>query len=304
MSPARVESAVSAWGRLAQPLRLVAERENVVFQAVFTDGRRAALRLHRAGYQSPEGVGQELAWAEALATSKVPCPRGMRTQEGQFVVATATGTISAVEWAPGMPWRTRPTIVTDFLDLGQAIARLHTAADAIAIPLDHRPVWLRDGLVGESPVWGPFWENPALSAQEQAELRDRRAALAAFLDRLGAPDVGFIHADLLSDNILVVEDGMTLIDFDDAGLGYRLYDLGTALVGHVEHADFDEYAAALARSYSKKRGRNVTPDEILPFVVLRALASCGWAAGRLPPEDPRQRDYAARALRLSRKWCP
>ena len=36
-----------AWGRLSQPLRLVVNRENAVFEARFESGVRGALRLHR-----------------------------------------------------------------------------------------------------------------------------------------------------------------------------------------------------------------------------------------------------------------
>ena len=44
-----------------------------------------------------------------------------------------------------------------------------------------------------------------------------------------ADKVGLIHADLHLDNALFWRDNVRVIDFDDCGFGYWLYDIAVAL---------------------------------------------------------------------------
>jgi Ser/Thr protein kinase RdoA (MazF antagonist) len=133
----------------------------------------------------------------------------------------------------------------------------------------------------------------------------RQALAAQGPADMGQADIGLIHADVLADNVLDDGAALTLIDFDDCGIGYRGYDLGTALVSHAGSPDHAALAAALVEGYAARRGapRDRLAAELPLFVALRAMASCGWAASRTPEGDPRRRAYAERALRLAEAWA-
>ena len=77
------EQALAAWG--GGTLRLIKDRENAVYEARLTDGRRAALRLHREGYQSPDAIRSELWWMQASAKAGVAVPAPVPTSSGDLL---------------------------------------------------------------------------------------------------------------------------------------------------------------------------------------------------------------------------
>ena len=91
-----------------------------------------------------------------------------------------------------------------------------------------------------------------------------------------------------------------MIDFDDSGWGYRSYDLATALIQRVDDPAYDALREALLDGYQTVRP--VMSQSLPMFLMLRAMASCGWVMSRVPPNDSRQIDYAKRAVRLARGW--
>ncbi|MGR3756294.1 MAG: phosphotransferase enzyme family protein [Tranquillimonas sp.] len=302
-----VLAAAQAWGEPAAPPRLLARRENAVYELRLRDGRRGALRLHRPGYQSDAAIRSELWLARALAESGFPCPAPIPAAGGGLLVAAPVPSgprASLVTWIDGRPLSAAPpdgpAADRQLHLLGRRVARLHRQAGALTLPQDfHRPDWSRAGLVGDAPLWGRFWDSPALTAADRRLLLETRDRLRRWLDAASAPR-GLIHGDLLPDNVLDGPDGLHLIDFDDCGFGYLPYDLGTALVSHAGGADLPRRAGALLAGYAA--GGGTPPDDIAPWILLRALASCGWIGTRADAADPRLAAYAARAVRLAGEW--
>ena len=104
------------------------------------------------------------------------------------------------------------------------MAKLHIACDAWQPPAYFtRPAWNAQGLLGDAPLWHRFWENPTLTDSEKDKLLAFRKQALDDLERY-AFDYGLIHADLVPDNVLI-QNGVVMIDFDDGGFGYRLFDL-------------------------------------------------------------------------------
>ena len=66
-----------------------------------------------------------------------------------------------------------------------------------------RPAWDLNGLLGKTPFWGKFWENPALSAGERKFLIYTRDAAIEYLSNIKDPDFGLIHADALQENVFL-----------------------------------------------------------------------------------------------------
>jgi len=302
-----VSDAAAAFGRLAAPPDLVAWRENAVFSARLDDGRRVALRLHRPGYQSPAAIEEELRWTEALADAGFACPWPQRTRDGALLVEGGRGAVSVVQWIEGRPFAaagTAPPAPERFHALGALIADLHLTCDAVAPPLVARPVWDAAAFCDpQAPLWGRYWDNPALSAAERDLLCAARREAAVRLAALPGQAWGPIHADILGDNVLEADGLMHLIDFDDGGPGFRQYDLATALVAHAEAPAYADLRAALVAGYAAAGGPLADPggETLELFVALRAMASCGWIVARAPADDPRQRRYAARAAILARR---
>lgn len=303
--------AATEWGATARAPDLVTIRENAVFRAELPGGRPIALRLHRPGYQSRAGIEAELDWTAGLAARGLPVPLPVRTRTGALTWSAGPQIVSAVGWLEGAPiGRAGATLPGDraaqvalFHRIGRLLAALHAATDAMALsPALPRPRWDREGLLGENPTWGRFWENPAFGPGDRGLIAEARALAAAQLDRIGtgALAFGLIHADVMRENLLAGTDGrLNLIDFDDSGYGYRHYDLGTALVQSLEESNLPGMADALLEGYAGAAGDAGEPGDLRLFTLLRCLASAGWIATRAAPDDPRQALYAGRVRRLA-----
>lgn len=301
---ALAQNALGQWGG-GTVARLIANRENAVCEVALHDGTRAALRLHRAGYQTDAAIESELLWTQHLAQAGFPCPTPIVTIKGGLMGQPAFGPrASLVTWidAPAIGAMGQPFTGTPdqhcriYHALGQRIAQMHRLSDSFAAPPGfERPAWDIDGLTGNLPLWGRYWDNPSLSANETALLQEARDVVRATL-LAGTWDSGLIHADVLQENVLGAAAHLSIIDFDDGGTGLRLYDLGTAMVQHTETPHHADLAAALCDGYGGGHG------DLPLFTLLRALASAGWVVPRLAPDDPRQRIYAERALTLAKAY--
>jgi Ser/Thr protein kinase RdoA (MazF antagonist) len=301
--------AAAAWGGKAEPA-LLKLRENAVFAVALPDTVRGALRLHRRGYQTEAAIRSELWWLEALADLGVPVPRPLCTPEGEVVVRLSDGRIaSMLSWvegeALGEAGQPLPGDAADQTRLhaaiGRLLAELHVTSDRLHLPASfQRPRWDVEGLLGPSPFWGPFWEHPEALPHEAACLAEARRLAEARLADFAAQgaDQGLIHADVLRENVLVTEHRVALIDFDDAGFGFRLYDLGTALSQNLSEPNLPAIVTGLVEGYATLRPLDAAEREMLPwFTLLRCLASVGWTMPRLPAGDPRHRLYIERAVR-------
>jgi Ser/Thr protein kinase RdoA (MazF antagonist) len=291
------------WG--GTPVALIRNRENAVFRMALSGGQTAALRLHRMGYQSDAAIRSELWLCAALAGQGLPVPRPLATLTGETLVLLSTGRMaSAVEWLAGQPLgEAGVPLAGNAQDqagrhhaLGTLLARIHSATEALTLPPDFtRPAWDSDGLTGETPFWGRFWEHPALTPAEAARLQEARAFLRQKLQsHAETARLMPIHADVLRENILV--DGATpsLIDFDDSGTGFPLYDLGTVLSQNIYEPARADIRAALIAGYQTLRPVDAHMVDV--FTLARTLASVGWTMPRLSPEDPIMRTHIARAL--------
>lgn len=296
-------AAAASWG--ATHVRLILARENAVHEIALPDGTRAALRLHRIGYQTQASIASELWWCGELAAVGVPVATPVPSRAGNLLEPLATGRLaSVVRWIDGTPLGTagvpfpEPVAVqTDrHFRIGQLLRRLHGASDGLTLPATFtRPRWDADGLVGERPFWGRFWEHPRASYAQLSALSAARAAVRDHLARLKA-DTGLIHADVLRENVLFSEGYPALIDFDDSGFGYRLYDLGTVLSQNQYEPARDELRDALMAGYGTQ---DVESVEL--FTMARTLASVGWTMPRLAPDDPIHISHLARAEMVARR---
>ena len=297
--------AAARWGGTVTGL--IRARENAVYDAALPDGR-AALRLHRMGYQGDASIRSELWWCDALAAAGLPISTPILSQDGNLLETLPTGrTASAIRWIDGEPLGEAgvpfPEPLAVQLDrhhaLGRLLAQVHRATDALTLPDDFvRPRWDINGLVGETPFWGRFWDHPAATDEQRAVLVAAREFLAAALHSHGAQGGGYglIHADVLRENVFMGPDGISLIDFDDSGFGFRLYDLGTVMSQNQYEPARDDLRDALMAGYG-------TTDRAMvdAFTMARTMASVGWTMPRLAPDDPIHRSHIARAVMCARR---
>ena len=298
---ALARNALRHWGLEGAPLALHSQSENTVFRVEGGNGSAFALRVHRPGYHDLGELESEHVWTRALAAAGIAVPNAVDTVTGDpYATVPLPGSgetrhVGMVEWIDGTPihelLRERDgdaDVAKCHAELGAVIADFHDATSRWSPPPGfRRHAWDADGLAGERPFWGRFWEIAGVSDADRARLRTIRDAV---LDRLSefprAPEwYGMIHADLNVGNVLRAGDRFVAIDFDDAGFGWYGFDLAVAL---WQQLDFlhrrPRFAVARDALFAEYRARRPGSDEVLEtvplFLLMRTLMLLRWIEDR------------------------
>jgi Ser/Thr protein kinase RdoA (MazF antagonist) len=271
---------------------LVTERENAVFRVDAGDAGVFALRVHRAGYHRDAQLVSQVAWARALQRDGVVrTAEVVDARDGRpFAVVSHPHVpeprqVSLLRWVDGTPLSELGGGDAATLErLGLLMARLHEHARRWQPPPGFDALrWDRDGLVGDDPQWGRFWEVTGLDGGERAAMLAFRDRVREELDAWGTgPDrFGLVHGDFLPENLLVHDAEVTLLDFDDSGFGWYLFDIATALAMPALRPDFPALRDAFVRGYRDRRALGDDELAMLPlFLALRAATYAGWVHTR------------------------
>lgn len=291
-------SALREWSLGGARLELVKYRENAVFSVSAADGSRYAIRIHRPGYRSAAQVRSEIQWMRALAEVGVRTPEVLDTRNGDVLaVAEAAGVpeprlCDLSRWIDGAQLGRLEHGVEG--DLETATASYRTIGRIAAVVHEHgvrwprpegfsRPQWDAASLVGETPVFGDFRDLDCLSGEQISLLMDARAQVRERLDAFGrgSDRWGLLHGDFLPENVLVACDGLRLIDFDDCGDGWYVFELATALFPLLLQGTADAMGRAYIESYRSVRALPNEHLALLPTMLLaRSLSYLGWPVGR------------------------
>lgn len=281
---ANAKKAAHRWPLRVRSLTLAAHRENAVFRLEADEGV-FALRLHRSGYRTSNEMVSELRMMAMLESRGISVPRPLAGNDRQFLQTVDDTQVSVLSWLDGQALGEtgEPLLLDDrtgtFRALGQLIAKMHKAFDGWKRPPGFaRPRLDMQGLVGDNPVWGRFWENPMLRAKQRDILVAARDKLRLLLADARF-DQGLIHADCVSENLLVDDNGISIIDFDDSGFGFRLQDIATALVKHQNEPDYEDLKSALLEGYASHA--KLEEGDIDLFLLVRHLSYVGWIVPRM-----------------------
>ena len=259
--------------------------ENATFLVRDPDAGPSVLRVHRLGYHTEREIASELAWMDALrAEAGVRTPRVLPAADGRRVIQVPErGGVARhcvrFEFLPG----TEPdsgSYREHFAELGEITARMHEHARTWPRPpWFSRFHWDYPAAFGPEARWGRWQDGIGVGPSERRILarldQTLKARLAAFGQ--GPERYGLVHADTRLANLLVHEGSVSVIDFDDSGFSWYLYDLGTS-VSFFEHAP---EVPALVDSWLegyRRAGRLSAEDEaeIWTFIMFRRLLLVAW----------------------------
>lgn len=290
-------SALENWELDVERLEPLKVRENAVYAVYLRCGRRVVLRVHRYGYHTDAALESEHLWLQALCASGIEVPRFRATRHGrmfaQVTVAGLSGPrqVDLLEWIDGLPLGALSELnVSDtqveriYGTIGGLAAAMHNHASGWLKPRGFiRHAWDAEGLVGEQPLWGRFWELGALSAEQRRLFLALRSRLLADLPGYGVTSdrFGLIHADLVPENILITGTGPRIIDFDDGGHGWHMFELATSLYFIRRERYYEAAREALLAGYRRHRPLPEEHAKMLPlFLAARGTTYLGWAHTR------------------------
>lgn len=299
-------NALRAWNMTHATLALIKYRENAVFRVITDQGRQFALRIHRPGYHSDTALNSELQWIHALAKDGIDVPEVIPTTDGHLFVKAAADTNSEARQVDLFTWvegqqlgsvenglgEDPDAIRHIYRTIGQTAARLHNQATQWQAPENFkRHAWDLEGLVGEKPFWGPFWQLDSLTEDQRNLLITARETVKQQLADYGQDPERYslIHADFVPENLLVDNNRVRLIDFDDAGYGWHMFEIATALYFIQDEPHYEIAKSALIEGYREYRPLPESELEALPlFLAARGFTYLGWVQSRQETETARE----------------
>jgi Ser/Thr protein kinase RdoA (MazF antagonist) len=224
---------------------------NATLKVEATDGRLFALRINTNSPRTPENLRAEIAFVRFLAEDgRVKVPHPIENSDGDFytsILHDASGRMFhcvLYSWILGEELEDEPTD-EQLNALGAAMATMHLVAPSFTLPegsalptFDDPLWWTEDFLLSEKSV---------LDAEAKELITQALSTIKFGVSKFyvnATPRV--IHADMHGGNVLWHEGSLSVIDFDDCGLGLPIQDFATALY----YFDTPEQDAAFKAGYN------------------------------------------------------
>jgi Ser/Thr protein kinase RdoA (MazF antagonist) len=287
MTPETANAFLDRWAETAGgSATLINQSENHTFRVDAPDGSRFVLRIHRPGYQSAATIDSELAWLTALrADTAIPLPRPLPGNDGQLLQRLVPsggparhGVLFA--WEQGREPEPAGDLETLFQTLGGYAATLHLHASRYTLPRRFtRQIWSAGAVLDPAGLWSDWRAAPNMQADVASTLARLDAQLRLDLAAYGtsADRFGLIHADMRLGNLLVAEDRVTLIDFDDCGFCWFMYDFAAVISFHEADPRAPQWRAQWLSGYTALRPLSAADVAIIDtMVLLRRMALLAW----------------------------
>ncbi len=269
-------------------VELINLSENATYRVDGPGDTRWALRVHREGYHSHAAIASELAWARALREDgAVITPTAIAGRNGDIIQTIEHEEIDKprhvvlFEWESGIePDEEQQDLRGPFEILGEKTAQMHLQVRNWQRPdWFERLTWDFDTSLGDRPHWGRWRDGMGLTPEIEALFERTVALIGKRLAKFGkGPDrFDLIHCDMRLANLLIDDDITKVIDFDDCGFGWLMYDCATTVSFFEHKPEVPELIDAWVRGYRKVID---LPDadvhEIRTFIMLRRLLLVAW----------------------------
>lgn len=313
------KKAVQLFYPTVSSIRLLNYSENITYLAEHKDGNDPTiLRLNRPGYHTKKELEAELIWMEAIkAHTSIIVPEPIAGANGEFI-----------QEITGLKGNEQPyhcvmfsylkgeipdemnehALPSHFENLGEITAQLHNHVRSWkGSKIICRPTWEYETMLGKKAKWGRWQEGLGITPQLISLFEKVSNTIYLRLNRFGkTPDrFGLIHADLRLANLLVEGDRLKVIDFDDCGFSWFLYDLAAAL-SFIEHKDYvPDLIQAWLKGYKKVRTISKEEENEIPtFIMLRRLMLIGWIGSHLDNETAQKMgvEFTYQTVPLAEKY--
>ncbi|MCK9489820.1 MAG: serine/threonine protein kinase [Xanthomonadales bacterium] len=277
LTPDVVLAALEALGlRCDGRLLALNSYENRVYRVGQEDGPPLVAKFYRPGRWSDEAIVEEHDFTAELVAEEldVVAPMAIAGQtlhhHGNYRVAVFAS-VGGRAPEPG----DRQTL----LRLGQLIGRLHMVG--ARQPFQHRPELTIERMGRESATWllDNQWLPEHLVEPFRQVSRHVLDAVTTLWQQAGDPPSLRLHGDLHMGNILVREQGLSVVDLDDCLNGPAVQDLWMLVSG--EGDDLRRQVGWLLEGYSVFRDADLRQWHLMEALrSLRLLQHNAWIARR------------------------
>ena len=295
--------------------RLINISENATYLVEGGEDFRSILRIHRENYHTRNAIRCELAWSTALhEEGGVITPAYFTGKNGEAIQTAKLADMAnprhmvMFEFVEGVEPDENADLVAPFEELGEIAARTHAHSIRWRGPENfERLIWNTDTVFGKTPTWGDWRKGPNVGEAERDVLETLEQTVTGRLDAFGRGKerYGLIHADMRLANLLIHNGSTRLIDFDDCGLGWFLYDFAAGISFMEDHPQVPALKRAWVKGYRKVRPLEPEDEaEIDTFVMLRRMALLAWIGSHAEVEFAQELapDFAKTTVALAKEY--
>ena len=263
--------------------------------------KKGVMRISRPGYHTLSELHSELIWLKEIkkntpivVADAIPAVDGSCIQTVTNWKDSGEYICMVYEFLEGKApdESDEQKIVKEFCSLGETTAYLHKQVkewnDAGKID---RFVWDYDTMIGKTPRWGR-WQDAKDMKPDGEKLLNRTCEVIK--RRLcsygkGKDRFGLIHADLRISNLLIEDNQIKVIDFDDCGYGWFLHDLASAVSFIEDNPIVPELIDSWLEGY-RKIAELTQEDihEIDTFIMQRRLQLLAWLTSHIDSDPVKQ----------------
>jgi len=267
--------------------RLINLSENATYLVTNSiNGSESILRIHRANYSSPQDIASELAWMNALREQAgVRTPQVVKANDGADIIRVTADPKSSprscvmFEYLPGQE-PSDDNLLESFELLGEIAARMHRHAESWKVPPNFtRRTWDLRSTIGDRAHWGNWRDGTGVTGATELLLGNVATSLRERLETYehDSGRFGLVHADMRLANLLIDQGNCSVIDFDDCGYSWYLWDLATALTFIEDHPLASELVRRWLLGYEEMRPLDQHDKQhISDLVMLRRLLVLAW----------------------------
>ncbi|HWI46661.1 MAG TPA: phosphotransferase [Rummeliibacillus sp.] len=250
------------------------------------------LRVSRPNYHTKNEIEGEIAWLQTLhEQSPIEVSLPIANDDGEYVQTCYADdqvyycTLFTFLEGDTPDDQNESALIDQFEILGSITAQIHhhIISQHEKYSNYNRLTWDYDAILGENPKWARWQDGQGITT-ERLQLFERVSkTIKSKLDEYGKlkEHFGLIHADLRLANLIIDGNQIKVIDFDDCGFGWYLYDLASSL-SFIEHQPYvPDLIKAWINGYTKIRSLSEEDIDLIPsFIMMRRLQLISWIGSR------------------------
>lgn len=260
---------------------------NQVYRVELADRQRFSLRICGFLNMQLRSMEDEMRWLDFVAQHNPRlAPRPIANQQGEMVtvIATPAGDRLAClfDWIEGSELGGAVT-PADLAKIGRLVAALHNITRQFPFPNAdndfHSDYCYDQSMMHQHRQW--IAHHRETIGSERVALLDRAIdTVLAAMNGIGttSANFGMIHADLHFANLLVQDNEIYLIDFEQLGRGHFCYDLAVLWSElQTEAGDFASRWQSFTAGYSEVAEMPFQHEAALqPFILATQLNDLDW----------------------------
>ena len=240
----------------------------------------------RLGHHQRDLIASEMMWLIALRNdSSLLVPKVLPAKDGSLVQTIDKPDLAKPRHAvvysflPGIE-PTNNEMNLNFERLGELCAHLHLHAKGWTPPKEFtRPSWTPNVILDDQMGFGPWQKGVDVEGDTLILFSLLENVVRRRLEELPTDhaNFGLIHSDLRLANLLIDGDSTAIIDFDDCGFGWYLFDLAGALTLLEARPDVPQLIASWLAGYRRITQTPTGSEEVIrTLIMLRRLQLIGW----------------------------